>query len=117
MLDMVQGTFTSRLAAEPSTPVVVSVPHAGVRTAGFDAALAPELDVRGDADLYVDRLYRLGEDGGPETSSPRVCRASSATSIAILTTSARARSPSTPSRATPTGAASSGPSRPSAHQR
>ncbi|MES1207225.1 MAG: N-formylglutamate amidohydrolase [Pseudomonadota bacterium] len=67
MLDFVQGTFTSRIAAEPSTPVVVSVPHAGVRTAGFDAALAPELDVRGDADLYVDRLYRLGEEGGPET--------------------------------------------------
>ena len=67
MVDFVEGTFTSRLAAEPSTPVVISVPHAGVRTAGFDAALVPELDVRGDGDLYVDRLYRIGEDGGPET--------------------------------------------------
>ncbi|HVT06268.1 MAG TPA: N-formylglutamate amidohydrolase [Polyangia bacterium] len=67
MVDFVEGTFTSRIATEPSTPVVVSVPHAGTRTAGFDAALAPELDVRGDADLYVDRLYRIGEDGGPET--------------------------------------------------
>lgn len=67
MVDFVEGTFVSRIAPQPSTPVVVSVPHAGVRTAGFDAALAPELDVRGDADLYVDRLYRLGEQGGPET--------------------------------------------------
>ncbi len=67
MVDFVEGTFTARLAPEPTTPVVVSVPHAGIRTAGFDAALAPELDVRGDADLYVDQLYRLGQDGGPET--------------------------------------------------
>jgi N-formylglutamate deformylase len=67
MVDFVEGTFSSRLAPEPATPVVVSVPHAGIRTAGFDGALAPELDVRGDADLYVDRLYRLGVAGGPET--------------------------------------------------
>jgi N-formylglutamate amidohydrolase len=44
----------------------VSVPHAGVGTTGFEAALAPELDVRCDADLFVDRLYRLGEADGPE---------------------------------------------------
>src|SRR6185312_2015702 len=67
MVDLVEGTFSARLAAEPTTPVVVSVPHAGVRTAGFDQALSPELDVRGDADLYVDRLYRLGQEDGPET--------------------------------------------------
>ncbi len=67
MMDFVEGMFTSRIAPEPSTPVVVSVPHASVRTAGFDAPLAPELDLRGDADLYVDRLYRVGEEGGPET--------------------------------------------------
>ena len=47
------------------SPVVVSVPHAGVAVEGFEAALSPELDVRCDADLYVDRLYRMGEDGGP----------------------------------------------------
>ena len=28
--------------------------------------MTPELDVRSDADLFVDRLYRLGEPGGPE---------------------------------------------------
>jgi len=67
MVDFVEGTFNAKLAAEPTTPVVVSVPHAGVATAGFDQALSPELDVRGDADLYVDRLYRLGQEGGPET--------------------------------------------------
>ena len=30
---------------------------------GFEAPLSPELDVRCDADLYVDRLYRIGEPG------------------------------------------------------
>ena len=47
--------------------MVVSVPHAGVRTAGYEETLTPELDVRGDADLFVDRLYRIGEPDGPET--------------------------------------------------
>ena len=46
---------------------MVSVPHAGVRTAGYEETLTPELDVRGDADLFVDRLYRIGEPDGPET--------------------------------------------------
>jgi N-formylglutamate amidohydrolase len=62
---IVQGTFISRTPARPDTPVVVSVPHAGVDTHGFEAALAPELDVRCDADLYVDRLYRIGEGAAP----------------------------------------------------
>ena len=57
----------ARSAAAPTTPVVVSVPHAGVRTAGYEETLTPELDVRGDADLFVDRLYRIGEPDGPET--------------------------------------------------
>ena len=57
----------ARSAAAPTTPVVVSVPHAGVRTAGYEETLMPELDVRGDADLFVDRLYRIGEPDGPET--------------------------------------------------
>jgi N-formylglutamate amidohydrolase len=67
MLGIVEGAFTARTAAEPTTPVVVSVPHAGVRTAWFEETLTPELDVRGDADLFVDRLYRIGEPEGPET--------------------------------------------------
>ncbi len=67
MLGIVEGAFTTRAAAQPDTPVVVSVPHAGLRTAGFEATLTPELEVRGDADLFVDRLYRLGEPEGPET--------------------------------------------------
>ena len=67
MLGIVEGAFTARSAAEPTTPVVVSVPHAGVRTAGYEETLTPELDVRGDADLFVDRLYRIGEPEGPET--------------------------------------------------
>jgi N-formylglutamate deformylase len=67
MLGIVEGAFTARSAAAPTTPVVVSVPHAGVRTAGFEETLNPELDVRGDADLFVDRLYRIAEPDGPET--------------------------------------------------
>jgi N-formylglutamate amidohydrolase len=67
MHGIVEGAFSARTAAEPTTPVVVSVPHAGVRTGGYEETLSPELDVRGDADLFVDRLYRLGEPQGPET--------------------------------------------------
>jgi N-formylglutamate deformylase len=66
MLGIVEGAFTARASATPSTPLVVSVPHAGVSTTGFEETLTPELDVRYDADLFVDRLYRIGEPGGPE---------------------------------------------------
>ena len=59
------GTFFSQLPATPPGPVVVSVPHAGIAVQGFDAPLSPDLDVRCDADLYVDRLYQVGERGGP----------------------------------------------------
>src|SRR6516164_3740801 len=65
---LVDGAFALRAPQTPSTPVVVSVPHAGVATHGFEATIAPELDVRCDADLYVDRLYRVGEAGGPEVT-------------------------------------------------
>jgi N-formylglutamate deformylase len=63
---IVDGAFAMRGPAEPTTPVVLSVPHAGVGTQGFEASLSPELDVRCDADLYVDRLYRLGQPDEPE---------------------------------------------------
>src|SRR5262245_31258652 len=66
MFDMIEGALAIRTAAEPSSPLVVSVPHAGLRTAGFEQTLNPELDVRCDADLFVDRLYRIGEPEAPE---------------------------------------------------
>jgi len=66
MFDMIDGAMVTRAATEPTSPLVVSVPHAGVRTAGFERTLNPELDVRCDADLLVDRLYRIGEPEGPE---------------------------------------------------
>jgi N-formylglutamate amidohydrolase len=68
MFTIVDGAFAARIPAAPTTAVVVSVPHAGVATHGFEATLSPELDVRCDADLYVDRLYRLGAPDGPEVS-------------------------------------------------
>ena len=68
MFTIVDGAFAPRLPPEPTTAVVVSVPHAGVATRGFEATLSPELDVRCDADLYVDRLYRIGAPDGPEVS-------------------------------------------------
>jgi N-formylglutamate amidohydrolase len=64
----VDGSFTLRAPPVPTTPVVVSVPHAGVATHGFDETISPELDVRCDADLYVDRLYRIGQAEGPEVA-------------------------------------------------
>jgi N-formylglutamate amidohydrolase len=68
IFEIVDGAFAQRTNAAPSTPVVVSVPHAGVATHGFEATISPELDVRCDADLHVDRLYRVGEPDGPEVS-------------------------------------------------
>lgn len=52
-----EHAFVATLPADPATPVVVSVPHAGVETGPFGAALAPTFDVRCDADLFVDELY------------------------------------------------------------
>jgi N-formylglutamate amidohydrolase len=54
-------SFTAVLPDPPTTPVVVSVPHAGISTEGFAAALSPSLDVRCDADLFVDELYALAQ--------------------------------------------------------
>jgi N-formylglutamate deformylase len=75
MFTIVEGAFALRASAMPATPVVVSVPHAGVATHGFEATITPELDVRCDADLYVDRLYRIGAADAPEVSlSARLSR-------------------------------------------
>jgi N-formylglutamate deformylase len=53
--------FDATLPEDPVTPVVVSVPHAGLEVGSFATALVPGLDVRCDADLFVDELY----DGAP----------------------------------------------------
>ena len=53
--------FVAQLPHPPPTPVVVSVPHAGVSTEGFEAALTSGLDVRCDADLWVDELYQAAQ--------------------------------------------------------
>jgi N-formylglutamate deformylase len=50
--------FDATLPDVPATPVVVSVPHAGTEVGGFATALVPGLDVRCDADLFVDELYQ-----------------------------------------------------------
>ena len=54
-----QDSYTAALPDPPPSPLVVSVPHAGISTEGFASALAPTLDVRCDADLFVDQLYAL----------------------------------------------------------
>jgi N-formylglutamate deformylase len=66
MFDMIEGALATRTTTEPTSPLVVSVPHAGLGTAGFERAMNLELDVRCDADMFVDRLYRIGEPDGPE---------------------------------------------------
>src|SRR5678816_4631912 len=66
MFDMIEGAVATRTATDPTSPLVVSVPHAGLGTAGFEQTLNPELDVRCDADLFVDRLYQIGDADGPE---------------------------------------------------
>ncbi len=49
--------FSATFPSPATTPVVVSVPHAGVNIDEFGDALAPMLDPRCDADLFVDELY------------------------------------------------------------
>jgi N-formylglutamate amidohydrolase len=68
MFDLIESALAIRTASDPSSPLVVSVPHAGLLTAGFERTLNPELDVRCDADLFVDRLYRIGDADGPDVS-------------------------------------------------
>lgn len=52
------SAFFAHLPDPPTSPVVVSVPHAGISIEGFAEALTPGLDVRCDADLFVDELYQ-----------------------------------------------------------
>jgi N-formylglutamate deformylase len=55
--------FEAALPDDPPNAIVVSVPHAGVEVEGFADALSPALDVRCDADLFVDELYTGGRPG------------------------------------------------------
>jgi N-formylglutamate deformylase len=65
---VVDRAFTRHTPSAPTTPVVVSIPHAGTEKRGFEATLTPELDVRCDADLHVDRLYGIGTADAPEVN-------------------------------------------------
>jgi N-formylglutamate amidohydrolase len=67
-----EATFRLYAPLPPPTPVVLSVPHAGIATAGFEEALAPALDVRCDADLFVDRLYEVGVEAEEGTTAAGV---------------------------------------------
>jgi N-formylglutamate deformylase len=53
------NAYLADLPDPPPSPLVVSVPHAGTGTTSFQEALAPTLDVRCDADLFVDELYAV----------------------------------------------------------
>jgi len=61
-----EAAMRRRICDPPPSPVVLSIPHAGTATTGFEGELAPSLDVRCDADLLVDTLYQVGpgETGG-----------------------------------------------------
>jgi N-formylglutamate deformylase len=65
---VVERAFTRHTPPAPTTPVVVSIPHSGTETRGFESTMSPELDVRCDADLHVDRLYRVGNADAPEVN-------------------------------------------------
>jgi N-formylglutamate amidohydrolase len=55
-----EASIRRRVCPAPPSPVVLSVPHAGVAKSGFDSEVATTLDVRCDADLFVDDLYQVG---------------------------------------------------------
>ena len=55
--------FRRRVIQSPVSPVVLSVPHAGTSKVGFESAVAASLDIRTDADLFVDWLYGVDEAG------------------------------------------------------
>ena len=61
-----ETSFRRRIQVPPRSPLVLSIPHAGTATTGFEGSLAPSLDVCGDADLFVDRLYEVGAGRGRE---------------------------------------------------
>jgi N-formylglutamate deformylase len=63
------GSFVAQLPEDPPTAVVVSVPHAGIAVSGFEDALSPGLEVRTDADLWVDQLY----EGAPRGAMIKAC--------------------------------------------
>lgn len=64
---MLPAAFEAILPEDPASAVVLSVPHAGTDVDTFAPALAPGLDVRCDADLFVDQLYA----GAPRGASIR----------------------------------------------
>jgi len=59
-----ETALRAREPARLSSPVVLSVPHAGLLVTGFEDALDAAMDVRGDADMFVDRLYGVSESDG-----------------------------------------------------
>ena len=66
MFDMIESALAIRATTEPSSPLVVSVPHAGLLTAGFERTLNPELDVRCDP-----HVYNLGHEAAPANGPER----------------------------------------------
>src|SRR6266511_1722357 len=72
MFELLEGAFVARTPTLPASPLVVSVPHAGIRTAGFEATLTPELDapetyVAAQLSRFVCDLNRDPDDVGPGT--------------------------------------------------
>jgi len=57
--------FRARLVKVPSTPVVLSVPHAGTAVANLGGPIDPAMDLRCDADFAVDELYGVHQAAVP----------------------------------------------------
>jgi len=65
-------SFLQGRVIPPESALVLSVPHAGTAISGFEGSLADQLDVRGDADLYVDRLYGVDVAASSPARAPYV---------------------------------------------
>ena len=65
MLSVIDRDFHARLPAVPPSPVVVSVPHAGVATRGFEARCRPIWTCAATRTCSSIGCTALGAGGGP----------------------------------------------------
>ena len=79
MFDMIESALATRTVGEPSSPLVVSVPHAGLQSAGFERTLTPSWTSAATPICSSTACIESGTRTGPKCPSRRRRRASSAT--------------------------------------